>query len=749
MLTAGSRRIDPRTKDDLWAIGALLAGLFLALATAPGVSLTGPVGINVGAALRSFFGAGAAAVPLVPLFWAVALFGHLDRSLGRRVTILLAGLSLTVPFALGVGYQTWESVAHASLQAGALPDYPRWVGLAGGFLAFELRSIGPVGEGLVALGAFSGLTIVTVGWNPLGMLRKREAVSGVGGQVSGSAEVPPPVEEPVEDLFAAAEEDEGPEEPLPAKRGRRSRAPTPDTRHPAPALADELPPIDLLNPPVPQAANFETELDRLQAVLLDTLKQFKVEGTVGARTTGPVVTQFEVVPAAGVKVGRIAALADDLALTMRAQSIRIVAPIPGKGAVGVEVPNPTARMVGFRELLETGEWQKAVQRLLLPVALGRDLEGRPIIADLTKMPHLLIAGATGSGKSVCINTLITSLVYRYTPAEMRFLMIDPKMVELSMYNALPHLRHRVVTDNKDAAHVLKWAVWEMQDRYELLHANNARNLVDFNRKLAEDPTKIVKPNGEAYEEGPLPYILLFVDELADLIMTVQAEVETPLALLAQKARAIGIHLILATQRPSVNVITGLIKANFPCRIAFRVASKIDSRTILDQNGAEALLGNGDMLFMPPGKSDLMRLQGAFVGTDETEKLMHWFDARREERLAAAAEAAAAADGAEAEGGEADILEVVRARIAEEEGGEEGGGEAGAGPADRDALFRQAAEVCIQNQLGSTSLLQRRLKIGYGRAARIIDQLHDAGILGPPDGSKAREVLVGLADLDQY
>jgi S-DNA-T family DNA segregation ATPase FtsK/SpoIIIE len=314
-----------------------------------------------------------------------------------------------------------------------------------------------------------------------------------------------------------------------------------------------------------------------------------------------------------------------------------------------------------------------------------------------------------------------------------------------MYNALPHLRHRVVTDNKDAAHVLKWAVWEMQDRYELLHANNARNLVDFNHKL-EEGGQMVKPNGEAYEEGPLPYILLFVDELADLIMTVQAEVETPLALLAQKARAIGIHLILATQRPSVNVITGLIKANFPCRIAFRVASKIDSRTILDQNGAEALLGNGDMLFMPPGKSDLMRLQGAFVGTDETERLMHWFDARREERLEELA--AATAEATEEAGGEADILEVVRARIAEEEGGEEGAAE-GAGPSERDSLFRQAAEVCIQNQLGSTSLLQRRLKIGYGRAARIIDQLHDAGILGPPDGSKAREVLVGLADLDQY
>ena len=437
--------------------------------------------------------------------------------------------------------------------------------------------------------------------------------------------------------------------------------------------------------------------------------------------------------------------APDLALTMRAQSIRIVAPIPGKGAVGVEVPNPTPRIVGFRELLETAEWGRAPQRLLLPVALGRDLEGRAIIADLAKMPHLLIAGATGSGKSVCINTIITSLVYRYTPAELRFLMIDPKMVELSMYNALPHLRHRVVTDNKDAARVLKWAVWEMQDRYELLHANSARNLGDLNRKLAEGQ-QLVKPTGEPYEDGPLPYVILFVDELADLIMTVQAEVETPLALLAQKARAIGIHLVLATQRPSVNVITGLIKANFPCRIAFRVASKVDSRTILDQNGAEALLGNGDMLFMPPGKSDLLRLQGAYVGTDETERLMHWFDAKREERLEAAAEAAAA-EGGGAGPGETDILEVVRARIAEEEG--EGEPAAVGAADDRDPLFRQAAECCIQNQLGSTSLLQRRLKIGYGRAARIIDQLHDAGILGPPDGSKARDVLVGIEELDQY
>jgi S-DNA-T family DNA segregation ATPase FtsK/SpoIIIE len=723
---------------------ALLAGAFLALAAAPPpvVALTGPVGTAVGRALRAFFGVGAAAVPAVPLCWAVVLFGHLDRSLGRRLTVLLAGLAVAVPFAGGVAYQNADASARALLAVGTAPTPPAWVGLLGGFLAYELEVVGPVGEGLLAVGAFSALTIVTVGWNPLGLLRKRErpaaAVGGQGSLLADAESEPAPAPE---DLFAGAEEVA--EEPSPrAKRRRKGGTPTPHTLHPTPGFPDELPPIDLLNPPTPQPASFEAELDRLQAVLMETLRQFKVEGTIAGRTTGPVVTQFEVVPAAGVKVGRIAALADDLALTMRAQSIRIVAPIPGKGAVGVEVPNPTPRLVGFRELLDAPEWNRASQRLLLPIALGRDLEGRPIIADLARMPHLLIAGATGSGKSVCINTIITSLVYRYAPAELRLLMIDPKMVELSMYNALPHLRHRVVTDNRDAAHVLKWAVWEMTDRYELLHANQARNLVDFNRKLA-DGQPMVKPNGEAWENGPLPYILLFVDELADLIMTVQAEVETPLALLAQKARAIGIHLVLATQRPSVNVITGLIKANFPCRIAFRVASKIDSRTILDQNGAEALLGNGDMLFMPPGKSDLMRLQGAFVATEETERLMHWFDARREEREEAAAEAVA-----EPEGGESDILEVVRERLAEEERGEPGGGEALAGPADRDPLFRQAAEVCIQNQLGSTSLLQRRLKIGYGRAARIIDQLHDAGILGPPDGSRAREVLVGLEDIQR-
>jgi len=518
------------------------------------------------------------------------------------------------------------------------------------------------------------------------------------------------------------------------------------TAYVALGVDEDLPSPDLLTPPPPRNVDLgNRELDAMGLKLMDALRTFKVEGELVGRTTGPVVTQFEIEPAPGVKVRQFATLANDLALAMRAPSIRIVAPIPGKGAVGVEVPNPKSEMVAFREMLESREYRDI--RAALPIALGKDLEGRPVIADLAKMPHLLIAGATGSGKSVCVNTLITSLIYRHTPKTLRFLMVDPKMVELSVYNVLPHLRHKVVTDNRDAASVLKWAVLEMQDRYELLAANGARNIQDFNRKLQEG-AKLKYPKradvafeNRDYEGGVLPYIVLIIDELADLMMTVQAEVETPLAMLAQKARAIGIHIILATQRPSVNVLTGLIKANFASRIAFRVASQIDSRTILDTMGAEALLGNGDMLFVPPGKSEPARLQGAFISSEDTERLTNWYTDKKNARRAAA----------EAQGFfleetiEADILETIRKKEAEElaQPGEEDG-EAG----DRDKLFREAAEVVIQHQQGSTSLLQRRLKVGYGRAARIIDQLQSAGVLGPPDGSRPRDVLAGLDDLDR-
>ena len=384
----------------------------------------------------------------------------------------------------------------------------------------------------------------------------------------------------------------------------------------------------------------------------------------------------------------------------------------------------------------------------LPLALGKDLTGQPYVADLAKMPHALIAGATGSGKSICVNTIVTSLVCRHTPETLRLLMIDPKMVELSTYQDIPHLRHPVVTDPRDAATVLKWAVMEMERRYALLSANGVRSIGEFNARVKQgvdlrkhqprEDGDEEDPGRWLYEDGVLPYIVMVVDELADLMMTVQSEVEKPLTLLAQKARAIGIHLIVATQRPSVNVITGLIKANFPTRIAFRVASKTDSRTILDQNGADALLGNGDMLFLPPGKSEPVRLQGAYISTEETDRIMDWY--RTQAELLAAESAAEL----EEDDGEHDILEMVRATELEEAAEAALGAE---GPADWDELFRASAEVCIQHEQGSTSLLQRRLKIGYGRAARIVDQLHDAGVLGPPEGSKAREVLVGMDELD--
>ena len=533
---------------------------------------------------------------------------------------------------------------------------------------------------------------------------------------------------------------------LPGLRRAGSRVADDPATRPPPAEDDRpadypCPPFSLLTAPAHENRfGMEQELDRLGRVLVDKLQTFKIECEISGRTTGPAVTQYEVVPEPGVKVNRIANLDADLALAMRAKSVRIVAPIPGKGAVGVEIPNPRPEIVRLREILEAPAFSRS--RGALPLGMGKDLTGDAYVTDLTKMPHALIAGATGSGKSVCLNTIITSLVYRHGPDRLRLLLIDPKMVELSAYADLPHLRHAVVTDPKDAAGVLKWAVMEMERRYTLLSANGVRSVKEFNDRVEQGvELSLPEPDGPEededrwrYKAGPLPWIVVVVDELADLMMTVQAEVEKPLTQLAQKARAIGIHLLVATQRPSVNVITGLIKANFPCRIAFRVASKTDSRTILDQNGADSLLGYGDMLFLPPGRSEPVRMQGAFISTEETEALMGWYRAQADTMEALKARV---------KSDEGDILEELRAME-----GDDGGGDQGTGWGDWDDLFREAAEACIQQGVGSTSLLQRRLRIGYGRAARIVDQLHDAGVLGPPDGSRPREVLLDHQGLDE-
>jgi len=729
----------------------------------PSANLMGPVGQALRHIAYGGLGIGAPIIPIGLVLIGATTYGWLRRELLIRWGLLLLGLSVLVPTLLGLFITPRRPAAPrgepalAELLAG-------WLGSSIGMPLKEL--LGPVGGVLVVLFLLLALPLATIGWNPIRPLfqligkvvrsirTRRERPEGIVGE--GIA----PEERVIEETTAREQRatDGGIDESVLDERlAIEPIAPATNNREIAeleshaeddlvlplepeePYLEplrepEDQPSPELLSAPPPRdEALSEKELDELGETLIETLKTFRVESSIGGRTTGPVVTQFEVVPAPGVKVNRIASLDADIALALRAPSVRIVAPIPGKGAVGVEVPNPSPEVVYLREILDAPVFRDS--KGTLPLALGKDLGGAPYVSDLARMPHLLIAGATGSGKSVCINTIITSLIYRHTPETLRLLMIDPKMVELSMYSELPHLRHPVVTDPSDAAVVLKWAVLEMERRYALLSNNGVRSLAEFNERVEAGVTlRMPQPEGEEgdpdrwiYRDGPLPYIVLIVDELADLMMAVQAEIERPLAQLAQKARAIGIHLIVATQRPSVNVITGLIKANFPCRIAFRVSSKVDSRTIIDQNGADALLGNGDMLFLPPGTSDPVRIQGAYLSTEDTERLMAWY---REQ-------------GAEFETVEDDIIEVVREHEAEsaEEADQ-------IDLEDRDVLFREAAEICVQNQQGSTSLLQRRLRIGYGRAARIIDQLHQAGLLGPPDGSKPREVLAGLEILDE-
>ena len=469
-------------KRRLTAIAALVLGLFIGLALLP-VSGTGPLGSVLGRFLWRFLGIGAVGLPLVGLGLALAGFERLPRVDMRKVAGLTSGLILLVPYFIAILTGTTARALVGNLSEWGLAA--RMTGILPVFLASQLAGVvGFAGALLIGFLALSALTLWAVGWHPLQRLeqgRRKESGESAG-------EIMPRMGATATDVVVSPPELPGRPKKKPAKKPRPIDPMVLDEA----ALADTaLPPMDLLEPPAEDDTTAgEAGLDGLGQVLLETLRTFKLDGRIVGRTTGPVVTQFEVEPARGVKVGKIAALADDLALAMRAPSIRIVAPIPGRGAVGVEVPNPTAHVVTLRELMEAPEWASA--RATLPIALGRDLEGRPVIADLAKMPHLLIAGATGSGKSVAINTMITSLVYRYSPKHLRLLMIDPKMVELSIYNALPHLRRKVVTNNHEAAGVLKWAVIEMDRRYELLHANNARNITDFNRKV-EDGKPLKNP----------------------------------------------------------------------------------------------------------------------------------------------------------------------------------------------------------------------------------------------------------------
>ncbi len=501
----------------------------------------------------------------------------------------------------------------------------------------------------------------------------------------------------------------------------------------------QFPPLTILKEQSgPAAGNSEAEHRTNAENLLRILGEFGVEVTLGEIHVGPVITRYEVVPAAGVRVEKISGLDKNIALGMKAQSVRILAPIPGKAAVGVEVPNLHATPVGLRGILESEDWGGA--KAELPVALGRDVSGKPLVSDLTKMPHLLIAGATGSGKSVCINSIIASILYSKSPKDVRLIMVDPKVVELKIFNSLPHMLIPVLTEPKKVPGALKWLLGEMEQRYQMFAKENVRNIIGFNSRK-----KNAKPDTPPAETQPvltgvdpladdldiperLPYIVVVIDELADLMMVAPAEIETNIARLAQLARAAGIHLIIATQRPSVNVITGVIKANLPSRIAFQVASQVDSRTILDGKGAETLIGRGDMLFTPPGTSKLVRAQGAFVSDEEVNSMVDFLKKNGPPIYASHVQAQ---------------IDRAAKEDEDEENGEEGDdGDLG----DDSELYAQAVDVLKSTRRASTSMLQRRLRIGYNRAARIMELMEEKGIVGPENGSSPREILVDLDTL---
>jgi S-DNA-T family DNA segregation ATPase FtsK/SpoIIIE len=689
-----------RWRREIWGILALVGAAFGVVAVAtfdpmtPVGDQTGPVG-RVGAALgwALFRGLGHAGLlfPLLAAFWGVAAF---VRPPARVRWLSLTGVALLIASATALLDQLPHEVpGHETSQGGVL----------GWALGEALRlTVGNVGAWLVPLAAIPvGLLLVTqVSYAALSrvigarvrQMRKRKASARPAAlglpatplvalpEIAASA--PPVVVEPAKPRTLVEQGLAWQETFDFGKDG---------------AASFQLPPVGLLKAPPPaELKRTREELQENAEVLRRKLGDFEVEGRIVQVSPGPIITSYEFEPAPGIKVSQIVNLADDLALALKAASVRIMGPIAGRGTVAVEVPNSEQTTVYLREIFMSPEFAESKGRL--PLALGKDVTGAAVVADLAAMPHLLVAGATGSGKSVGLNSMICSILYKATPAEVRFLLIDPKRLELSIYEGIPHLLSPVVTDAKEAAARLRWIVGKMDERYKELQLKQVRNIEGYN--------KAVEP------EQRLPYWIVVVDELADLMMVSAGEVQTSLVRLAQIARAVGIHLIVATQRPSVDVVTGLIKANFPTRIAFQMASKVDSRTVLDANGAEQLLGRGDMIFVPPGASKPTRVHGAWVADDEVKAIC---DFLRKQATAVYEEVVMPVDDGGPDGGDA---------------------------ADRDDLYWDAVHLVIGQRQASISFLQRRMRLGYPKAARFIDMMEQDRIIGPGDGSKPREVLVG-------
>jgi DNA segregation ATPase FtsK/SpoIIIE, S-DNA-T family len=697
----------------------------------------GVVGLWLGWALFTLVGYAAYIVPIVLMVWAFAAFTR---------PIAIGTLSIVIGGVFGLLAVTGLLAHLSGPTRGVWLHRGGWLGWA---VAGALRrTLGDVGGMvlLLTLLAVAGLCITQASYAGLsralfarlaGLVRLGRAQRPAGRAEVAAAPVPAPTaaaipeprRAPPAPAIAVLSELSP---PAPAERPlERPRAPREERLRPAsdraaasderPRSADgrrakqelfgfaqpgatfQLPPVSLLKAPAASTTRrteSEEELRQNAEHLRKRLEDFGVKGHIARINPGPVITGYEFEPGPGIKVNQVVNLADDLALAMKAGAVRVFGPVPGRGSVAIEVPNAEPSTVSLREILLSKEFKES--KAPLPLALGRDAIGQPAVADLASMPHLLVAGATGAGKSAGLNAMICSILFRRSPAEARFLMIDPKRLELGMYEGVPHLLAPVVTDAKEAASRLRWIVGRMDDRYKLLAEKSVRNIEGYNQTV--EPAE------------RLPYWIIIVDELADLMMVSAGEVETSLARLAQIARAVGIHLIIATQRPSVDVITGLIKANFPARIAFQAASKVDSRTILDQNGAEQLIGRGDMLFVPPATSRPVRIHGAWVSEPEVREVVRFLK----------------------EQGQAVFEEGLVKPIRAERGGNGGGGNED----DRDDIYWRAVELVVSQKQASISFIQRRMGLGYPKAARFIDLMEQDRIIGPGDGAKPRQILVG-------
>jgi len=684
---------------------------------------TGEAGRHLSVWMRTLSGHAATVIALVVIWLGAVLFRRpWDWGVGRRLTgvVLLWSVAATALHLYRLA-PAWPGAWVVAEQA-ASPWRMQAGGVVGGALAAVFMTLlGPLGT------ALAGAALVVVAWILVadtslrelagrvahgaaaagqrvrtagrGLERRRMRLFRTADEPAAAREIPAPKDEVPRTAATPALEPVEDEEPEPA-RGRPRRRTAPESR-PQGGREDgagyQIPPLSLLSRPRPVRRPRAGEAEDQAQLLEETLASFGIQAKVVSISRGPVVTRYEVQPPPGIKVSRIVGLADDISLNLAAAGVRVEAPVPGKSVVGIEVPNRETSPVLLREILESEEFQQSPSRLT--IGLGKDIAGKPLVADLTKLLHLLIAGATGSGKSVCLNSIIASLLFKAHPDEVKMMMIDPKRVELSVYDGIPHLIAPVVTDPRQAAGALRWAVKEMERRYQLLSETGARNVDAYNRSSR-------KPEGA---EPFLPYLVVIIDELADLMLVAAADVEDSICRLAQMARAAGIYLIIATQRPSVDVITGLIKANVPSRIAFAVSSQVDSRTILDMAGAERLLGKGDMLFYPIGAPKPIRAQGAWISDQEVEALA---DAWRSQ-------------------GQPEYIEEVLTTPAQ-----------GADPDEdaEDELFEDAVRLVREAGQASVSMLQRRFRIGYSRAARLIDMMEMRGIVGPYQGSKPREVI---------